>query len=119
MNVSYRWLKTLLPELSQTPEETAEILALRGAPVEEMVHLAPGLEDLVIGQVESVAQHPNADRLSVCEVNTGSETVQVVCGAPVVEEGAFYPFAPVGSSLPNGMKLKAVKLRGVESQGML
>jgi phenylalanyl-tRNA synthetase beta chain len=119
MNVSYRWLKSLLPELSQTPEETAETLALRGAPVEEMVNLAPGLEDLVIGQVESVSRHPNADRLSVCEVNTGSETVQVVCGAPIVEEGAFYPFAPVGSSLPNGMKLKAVKLRGVESQGML
>lgn len=119
MNVSYQWLKTLLPDFNLSPQETAEMLALRGAPVEELIDLAPGLKDLVVGRVQSVSKHPNADRLSVCEVDAGGELLQVVCGAPNVEEGAFYPFAPVGSELPNGMKLKAVKLRGVESQGML
>ena len=54
MNVSYQWLKAVLPELTTSPEETAEILALRGAPVEEMVHLAPGLDDLVVARVEAV-----------------------------------------------------------------
>ncbi len=119
MNVSYRWLGTLLPELATSPEETAEILALRGAPVEELVHLAPGLEGLVVARVEAVEGHPDADRLTVCKVDAGGETLQVVCGAPNVEAGGYYPFAPAGSTLPDGMAIKAVTIRGVESNGML
>jgi len=119
MNVSYQWLRTLLAELTASPEETAETLALRGAPVEELLHLAPGLEGLVVARVEAVGNHPNADRLSVCQVDTGGEILQVVCGAPNVQAGGYYPFAPAGSTLPNGMILKAVTIRGVESNGML
>ena len=119
MNVSYQWLRALLPELTASPQETAEILALRGAPVEELVHLAPGLAELVVARVEVVEGHPDADRLSVCRVDAGGEALQVVCGAPNVRAGGHYPFAPVGSKLPNGMTITAVSIRGVESNGML
>jgi len=119
MNVSYRWLRALLPEMATSPQETAEILALRGAPVEELVHLAPGLEELVVARVEGVVPHPNADRLSVCSVDAGGEILQVVCGAPEIRKGGFYPFIPAGCTLPNGALIKTVSLRGVESSGML
>lgn len=87
--------------------------------MEELVHLAPGLVDLVVARVEEVEKHPDADRLSVCRVNAGGETLQVVCGAPNVEAGSFYPFAPVGSTLPGGAEIGKAKIRGVLSQGML
>jgi len=119
MNVSYRWLKALRPESTLSPRETAELLALRGAPVDELVHLAPGFSGLVVARVEAVQRHPNADRLSVCQVDAGGETLQVVCGAPNVETGAYYPFSPVGSTLPNGTEIGRVKIRGVMSNGML
>ena len=96
MNVSYQWLRALLPELTASPQETAEILALRGAPVEELEHLAPRLAELVVARVEAVEGHPGADRLSVCRVDAGGETLQVVCGAPNVRAGGYYPFAPAG-----------------------
>ena len=119
MNVAYQWLRALLPELTTSPEETANQLALRGAPVEELLHLAPGLKDLVVARVEAVEPHPNADRLSVCQVDAGGELLQVVCGAPNVEAGGFYPFVPAGSALPNGMTIEAVSIRGRDSNGML
>ncbi len=119
MNVSYRWLNALKPGLDLTPQEMAEQLALRGAPVEELTHLAPGLTDLVVARVEKVEKHPDADRLSLCRVNAGGETLQVVCGAPNVAEGAFYPFAPVGATLPGGARIGKAKIRGVVSNGML
>lgn len=119
MNVSYRWLKALRPESTLSPQETAELLALRGAPVEELVHLAPGFSGLVVARVEAVQRHPDADRLSVCQVDAGGETLQVVCGAPNVEVGAYYPFSPVGSTLPDGTEIGRVKIRGVVSNGML
>jgi len=119
MNVSYRWLKALRPELSLTPQEMAEVLALRGAPVEELLHLAPGLSDLVVARVEDVRRHPEADRLSVCQVNAGGENLQVVCGAPNVVAGGLYPFSPAGSTLPNGLEIGRAEIRGVESNGML
>ncbi len=119
MNVSYRWLKDLRPDLTLSPQEMAEALALRGAPVEEILHLAPGLQTLTVARVEAVEPHPDADRLSVCRVDAGGEALQVVCGAPNVQAGACYPFAPVGSTLPGGMEIGRAKIRGVESQGML
>jgi len=119
MNISYRWLKALLPELGTSPQETAEILALRGAPVEELVDLAPGMESLVVGLVHEVHPHPDADRLSVCSVTAGGEPVQVVCGAPNVRQGGLYPYAPPGSTLPNGVEIREARIRGVESRGML
>ncbi len=119
MNISYAWLKSVAPGLNEGPEELAERLALLGAPVEGISSRSDGLEDVIIGQVKSVHGHPNADRLSLCEVDNGEEVVQVVCGAPVIEEGGFYPFASVGVTLPGGFKLKRAKIRGEYSNGML
>ena len=119
MNISTRWLKDMVPGLEGTPEELAEHLALRGAPVDSISSPGQGLGDIVVARVITAQQHPNADRLSVCEVDGGEGVVQVVCGAPNVKGGAYYPFAPVGSVLPGDFKIKKAKIRGEVSQGML
>ncbi len=119
MNVSYRWLKEIAPSIHEDPESLAEALGMLGAPVEELVRPGAGLDDIVIARVLKRIDHPNADRLSLCEVDAGGETLQVVCGAPVIVEGALYPFAPVGATLPGGMQIRKAKIRGEYSQGML
>ena len=119
MNVSYRWLQACTSEPIGTLEEIAERLAARGFPVEETRDLSAGLHEVVVAQVHEVRQHPDADRLRVCQVDGGAGLVQVVCGAPNVEAGGCYPFAPVGASLPGGMRVRKVKLRGQASEGML
>lgn len=119
MKVSYRWLRDVAPGIGLTPEEAMARLALRGAPVEEAEDLSAGLGDIVIGQVLEARPHPNADRLTLCRVAGPQGEVPVVCGAPVVHEGAFYPFAPVGAVLPGGFKIGKRKIRGEFSQGML
>jgi phenylalanyl-tRNA synthetase beta chain len=119
MNVSYRWLQSLVPGLTEPPAELAHRLSLLGAPADEVVNLGAGVEGVVIARVEEVMPHPNADKLRVTRVNAGGEPVQVVCGAPNVEAGRYYPFAPVGASLPGGMKIGKAKLRGEVSEGML
>ncbi len=119
MNVSTRWLTDLVPGLVAAPEALAEHLALRGAPVEEITTPGEGLGDLVVGKVLAARSHPNADRLSLCDVDGGDGVVQVVCGAPNVKDGAFYPFAPVGAVLPGDFTIKKAKIRGEVSQGML
>ena len=120
MNISYRWLLDLIPGLSATPQQVADRLAMLGAPVDDLVDIGGPLRDIVIGRVISAEQHPNADRLRLCSVDAGTgEPLQVVCGAPNVAAGAFYPFAPVGASLPGGITIRKAKIRGSESQGML
>ncbi|HEU4558117.1 MAG TPA: phenylalanine--tRNA ligase subunit beta [Longimicrobium sp.] len=120
MDVSYRWLKALAPTIEGSPREIAERLAMLGAPVDEIVNLGGELGDLVIARVTDVRPHPNADRLRVCTVDAGTgDPLQVVCGAPNVEAGRFYPFAPVGATLPGGLEIKKAKLRGETSEGML
>ena len=119
MKVSYRWLRELAPGIGLSPEEAVERLALRGAPVEEVVDLSAGLGDVRIGQVLEAAPHPRADRLTLCRVAGPAGEVAVVCGAPDVRAGAFYPFAPVGSTLPGGFKIGRRKIRGEPSEGML
>jgi phenylalanyl-tRNA synthetase beta chain len=119
LNVSTRWLKDMVPGLAGTPEELSVHLALRGAPVEEISSPGDGLGDIVIGKVLKAEQHPNADRLKVCEVDGGDGIVQVVCGAPNVTADTYYPFAPIGSLLPGDFKIKKAKIRGEVSQGML
>ncbi len=119
MNVSFRWLQDIMPGTSMTVDEVVERLALRGAPVEAQVSMGAGLEDIVVARVESVAKHPNADRLTLCQVEAGEGPVQVVCGAPVVHEGAYYPFAGPGVTIPAGFTLERRKIRGEYSNGML
>jgi phenylalanyl-tRNA synthetase beta chain len=120
MNISYRWLCDLVPGLALTPQQLADRLAMLGAPVDEVIDIGAPLRDVVIGRVVDAQQHPNADRLRLCMVDAGTgELLQVVCGAANVTTGAFYPFAPVGASLPGGITLRKARIRGSESQGML
>lgn len=120
MNISYRWLKELVPGLSETPEELGERLALLGFPVEDSLSFTGGLSDLVVARVIEAGPHPNADRLSLCRVDAGTgEELRVVCGAPNVRTGGVYPFIPVGGVLPDGMKIRKAKIRGEHSSGML
>ncbi|MGI9626959.1 MAG: phenylalanine--tRNA ligase subunit beta, partial [Longimicrobiales bacterium] len=119
MNVSFKWLNDVAPGIGLSLDEATRHLAQRGAPVEELTHLAEGLKDVVIGRVIEAGKHPNADRLSLCRVEGPEGEVQVVCGAPNVEAGAFYPFAPVGAVLPGDFKIQQRKIRGELSQGML
>jgi len=119
MKASHRWLSDLLPGTEMTPEEMAERLAQRGAPVEGISSPGAQLAEVVVGRVLDTGPHPNADRLSVCTVDGGAGQVQVVCGAPNVRKGAWYPFAPVGATLPGGLRIKKAKIRGEVSEGML
>ncbi|CAN5861781.1 phenylalanine--tRNA ligase subunit beta [soil metagenome] len=120
MNISYRWLRDLAPGIPDSPQGVAERLAMLGAPVDEIVELGADLGDVIIARVDEVRQHPNADRLRVCTVDAGTgATLQVVCGAPNVKAGGFYPFAPVGATLPGDVQIRKAKLRGEASEGML
>ncbi|MDE2679543.1 MAG: phenylalanine--tRNA ligase subunit beta [Gemmatimonadota bacterium] len=119
MRVSFRWLCDVAPGIELTPVDAMARLALRGAPVEEAEDLSAGLDDVVIGRVLEARPHPNADRLTLCRVEAAEGEVPVVCGAPDVREGAFYPFAPVGAVLPGGFRIGKRKIRGEYSQGML
>jgi phenylalanyl-tRNA synthetase beta chain len=117
MNISLRWLEAFLRR-PLDPKDVAERLTMLGAPVDAVEPLHAGLDGLVIGLVEEVRQHPNAERLRVCLVNDGTaERRNVVCGASNVTAGKKYPFARVGTSIPHGkggapMKIEKAKLRG-------
>ena len=119
MNVSYRWLQACAAEPIGSPEVIAKRLAARGFLVEATKDLSAGLEGVVVAEVREIQPHPDADRLRVCQVDGGAGVVQVVCGAPNVKAGGWYPFAPIGASLPSGMGVRKVKLRGQASEGML
>ncbi|HET8654214.1 MAG TPA: phenylalanine--tRNA ligase subunit beta [Longimicrobiaceae bacterium] len=120
MNISYRWLQSIAPTITSPPGELAERLGMLGAPVDELIELGAEIGDITIARVESVRPHPNADRLRICAVDAGGEErLQVVCGAPNVEAGGMYPFAPVGARLPGGVQIRKAKLRGEVSEGML
>lgn len=117
MIVPERWLRSFCdPPLGA--EELAHSLTMAGLEVESTVRAAPPATGVVVAQLVSVEKHPQADKLTVCKVDTGSGMVQVVCGAPNVRVGMKAPLATVGARLPEG-EIRAAKLRGVESAGML
>lgn len=119
MNVSRRWLEAFLNRPLDA-RDMAERLAMLGAPVDAIEPLHGGLKQIMVGVVEEVRPHPNADRLRVCTVNDGTpERRNVVCGAPNVVAGGRYPFAPIGATLPGGLTIEKRKLRGELSEGML
>src|SRR6266487_4407197 len=119
MIVSRRWLEALLGRPLEG-QAIADRLARQVAPVDGVVPIHQDLRDVLIARVLEVKQHPNADRLSLCQVDAGGgQPLEVVCGAPNVQAGKTYPFAPVGATLPGGLKLDRRKIRGVESNGML
>ncbi len=118
MKVTYNWLKDYI-QFDEPPRELADKLTEVGFEVEEMYPLYPAFSGVVIGKVENVQKHPDADKLSLCTVFDGKERHQVICGAPNVAKGQTVPFAKVGAELPNGFKIKKAKIRGVESFGMI
>ncbi|MGM0516846.1 MAG: phenylalanine--tRNA ligase subunit beta [Pseudomonadota bacterium] len=118
MLFSEHWLKSWIDPKVDT-EELAHRLTMAGLEVDAIEPAAPPFDNVVVGVVESVRPHPDADKLRVTEVSDGETTWQVVCGAPNVREGMLAPLARVGATLPNGMKIKKAKLRGEPSHGML
>ncbi|HUQ20971.1 MAG TPA: phenylalanine--tRNA ligase subunit beta, partial [Gemmatimonadaceae bacterium] len=119
MNASYEWLHDFV-QFDQTPEQLRDLLTSRVATVEDVQQLRADLDQVVIARVVEAAPHPNSDHLWVTKVDAGSgELIDVVCGAPNVVQGGVYPFAPVGSTLPGGLKLEKRKIRGAISEGML
>ena len=120
MKLSLNWLREYLPALDRSPEEIADALIFTGVEVEGVQVHGAGIEKVVVAQIESFQPHPNADRLSVCRVLDGSNVPrQIVCGAKNFRAGDKVPLALPGAVLPDGTKIKASKLRGVESEGML
>ena len=119
MNVTLNWLKTYI-DFEFSPSELADRLTMLGIEVEAIKQLGTGLEGVVVGRVDAVGPHPDADKLVLCQVDVGkSEPLQIVCGAPNVREGMFAPVATIGATLPIGLTIKRVKLRGEVSHGML
>ena len=119
MKFTVSWLKQHL-ETDASIDVLSDTLTAIGLEVEEVVNKAADLEPFTVAYVVEARPHPDADRLQVCTVDTGKETVDVVCGAPNAHTGMKGVYAPLGSTIPGtGMKLKATKIRGVESRGML
>ncbi len=119
MKVALGWLSEWIP-LPDSTDALVERLTLGGLEVEERIETGPDLEGIVVGHVVECGPHPNADRLSLCRVDAGGEEpAQVVCGAPNVAQGQKIAYAPVGTRLPDGKKLKKAKIRDVVSFGMI
>lgn len=128
MNTSLKWIKALVPGLDCGVQEYVDAMTLSGSKVEGYEQLDADLEKIVVGQVTKIEKHPDADKLVICQVNVGSETLQIVTGAPNVFEGAKVPVVldggrvaggHDGTKTPGGIKIKKGKLRGVESSGMM
>lgn len=118
MKFSEAWLRELV-DVPATRDELAHRLTMCGLEVESVEAIGEGLAGVVIGEIVAAEQHPNADRLRVCSVEAGGERLQIVCGAPNARVGLKAPLAKIGAVLPGGLEIKAAKLRGVESFGML
>lgn len=119
MKISENWLRTWVNPAIDS-DTLSDQLTMLGLEVDELVPAAKPFTGVVIGEVLTVVQHPDADRLRVTTVNIGSgEPLQIVCGAPNVRVGMKVPVATIGAVLPGDFKIKKGKLRGVESQGML
>lgn len=128
MNTSLSWIKMYVPDLDVTAQEYTDAMTLSGTKVEGYEKLDADLDKIVIGQITKIEKHPDADKLIVCQVNIGSETIQIVTGAPNVKEGDKIPVVLDGGRVagghdgkktPGGIKIKKGKLRGIDSAGMM
>ena len=128
MNTSLSWIKTYVPDLDVTAQEYTDAMTLTGTKVEGFTELDADLDKIVIGQIDKIEKHPDADKLIICQVNIGTESVQIVTGASNVKEGDKVPVVLDGGRVagghdgkmtPGGIKIKKGKLRGVESFGMM
>lgn len=129
MNTALSWMKAYVPDLDVTAQEYTDAMTLSGTKVEGYTCLDKNLEKIVVGQIEKVERHPDADKLIICQVNVGNEVIQIVTGAPNVKEGDKVPVVLDGGKVAGGhdggplpeegIKIKKGKLRGVESFGMM
>ncbi len=128
MNTSLSWIKAYVPDLNVTAQEYTDAMTLSGTKVEGFEELDADLDKIVIGQIDKIEKHPDADKLIICQVNVGKESVQIVTGAsnvhegdkvPVVLDGGRVAGGHDGSKTPGGIKIKKGKLRGIESFGMM
>ena len=129
MNTALSWIKAYVPDLTCTDQEYSDAMTLSGTKVENFERLDKNLEKIVVGQILKIEKHPDADKLIVCQVDIGNETIQIVTGAPNVKEGDKVPVVLDGGKvagghdggpLPEGgIEIKAGKLRGIESNGMM
>ena len=102
MNTSLSWIKAYVPELDVTAQEYTDAMTLSGTKVEGYEALDADLENIIIGQIKSIERHPDADKLIVCQVDTGNGTVQIVTGAPNVKEGDKIPVVLDGGRVAGG-----------------
>ena len=129
MDTSLSWIKAYVPDLDVTAQEYTDAMTLSGTKVEGYEKLDADLDKIVIGQIDKIEKHPDADKLIICQVNVGTETVQIVTGAPNVKEGDKVPVVldggrvagghEPGQRVEGGIKIKKGKLRGVDSYGMM
>ena len=129
MNTALSWIKAYVPDLECTDQEYMDAMTLSGTKVEGYTRLDKNLEKIVVGQIQKIEKHPDADKLIVCQVDIGDEVIQIVTGAPNVKEGDKVPVVLDGGKVAGGhdggplpeegIKIKAGKLRGVPSNGMM
>ena len=129
MNTSLSWIKAYVPDLDVTAQEYTDAMTLTGTKVEGFEKLDADLDKIVVGQIDKIEKHPDADKLIICQVNIGTESIQIVTGAPNVKEGDKVPVVldggrvagghEPGQRVAGGIKIKKGKLRGVESNGMM
>ena len=128
MNTSLSWIKMYVPGLDVTAQEYADGMTMSGTKVEGFRRLDADLDKIVVGQIKKIDKHPDADKLIICQVDVGSETIQIVTGAPNVKEGDKVPIVLEGGRVagghdgkmtPGGIAIKKGKLRGIESNGMM
>ena len=118
MKFSENWLRSLV-DIRADSATLARRLTMSGLEVAEVAPIGGSLDGVIVARIVACEPHPDADKLRVCRVDTGNGNVQIVCGAPNARAGLVAPLATIGATLPNGVTIKAAKLRGVESQGML
>lgn len=119
MKISLNWISDYVNLDGINPKELALKLTMSTAEVEEVIEMGKDVKDVVVGKIVKVEPHPSSQKLKIVRVDTGSETVQSVCGAPNVEEGALVPFAKLGGQILKVPEIKKTMLSGVESNGIL
>nr|CRH07170.1 Phenylalanyl-tRNA synthetase beta chain [Candidatus Magnetococcus massalia] len=118
MKLTHQWLLEHI-DTQLDPKEIGDKLTMAGLELDSITHLGAGLDRVLVGRLESVEQHPNADRLTCCKVVINEQTLSIVCGAKNHKVGDKVAVATEGAELPNGLKIKKGKLRGEPSEGML
>jgi phenylalanyl-tRNA synthetase beta chain len=118
MKVSLSWLKTFVP-IEMGPRELADALTMAGLEVDALTNRYAYLDNVVVGRVTAIKNHPKADRLKICDVDIKSRNLSIVCGAPNVQEGMLAPVALPGTRFPNDRVLEKGIIRGIPSEGML